>query len=409
MKLARSLTLLAAFIAALPAATAAETVRAGQVGHAFYRIVVPDLWNGDLVIWNHGFTAAPPGPVSDLGPLAALQLSQGYAVAASSYQQSGWAIFKTDEDLEALYQVFVEHFGAPQKVFVTGGSLGGLVTASGIERAAIGNVAGALSFCGVTGGSRNWDGILDARLVYDALCSSVPGAFIPGGAEGLPGGSTLTPDQLGLAVHACFGLLAPPALRTPAQQSRLAAFTAVTKVPESFVSTIMGYATFVLSDLVHDPEKLKGRIGTGNETVVYSDPAIDAAIARVSPHPGAASRLAGNYTPIGAVGATKIVALHTDKDGLAVVENGSEYAAVVPAANLATAVAVEAVPSHCGFTPAEGVAAWQSLRGWVAGLPKPTPASIQGLCTVLAPAFGGPCRIDPTFVIPDMDTRIPPR
>ncbi|MEJ2133411.1 MAG: hypothetical protein P8Y95_17695, partial [Gammaproteobacteria bacterium] len=59
---------------------------------AFYKIVVPDAWNGDLVIWNQGLFLEPREPVSDLGPLALLQLSEGYAVAASSYQQIGWSL-----------------------------------------------------------------------------------------------------------------------------------------------------------------------------------------------------------------------------------------------------------------------------------------------------------------------------
>ena len=117
----------------LPAAGVADTVATGRAGQAYYKIVVPDAWNGDLVLWNHGFTLAPIGPVSDLGPLAALQLAEGYAVAASSYRMSGWAVFKTSEDLEALYQTFVERFGAPHRVLVTGASLGGLVTAAALE------------------------------------------------------------------------------------------------------------------------------------------------------------------------------------------------------------------------------------------------------------------------------------
>lgn len=55
-------------------------------GGAFYLIAVPPNWNGDLVIWNHGFTLDPPAPLTDedLGPLKDIQLAEGYAVAASA-------------------------------------------------------------------------------------------------------------------------------------------------------------------------------------------------------------------------------------------------------------------------------------------------------------------------------------
>jgi hypothetical protein len=258
-------------------------------------------------------------------------------------------------------------------------------------------------------GSRNWDAALDLRLVYDAVCAGVPGAAIPGGAEGLPARASFTQTDLGLAVNACTGILAPPAFRTTGQNERLKKILDTLLVPENFLLTDMGYATFGMSDLVHDPRKLSGKIGTGNAGVGYGDPAIDASMERVSPNPGAANRLGKNYTPTGNVGRTMIVSMHTDKDGLVLVENEGEYAKVVPPGNLVTAIVVEDVPTHCGFTTAELVAGWESLRAWVGGAPRPTAAGVQAACLALPAIFGGPCRIDPGFVIPDMDGRIRPR
>ncbi len=396
-------------VAAVPAA--AVTVETGQTdGGAFYRIEVPPLWNGELVIWNHGFTLAPAAPLghADLGPLADLQLAEGYAVAASSYQQAGWAVFKTKNDLQNLLGAFKASFGTPSRIFLTGASLGGIVTAAAVETANLGNVVGAYTVCGAMAGSRNWDIALDLRLVYDAVCDAVPGASIPGGAQGLPAGSTRTVTDNVLAANACFGHLLPPPLRTPGQQARLDQFVAVTGVPASFINTDIGfYVTFGMADLVHD--KLAGKVGAGNAGVFYGDPLIDAAIARVEPNPGAATRLGKRYTPTGAVGPVKNVSLHTDKDGLVIVENQSVYAQVVPASSLTVGVVVEAAPSHCGFTGAEVAAGWEALRGWVAGAPQPSAAALQGLCLALAPTFGGPCRIDPFFVLPDPDVRMRPR
>lgn len=389
----------------------AGTVIEGETGDgAFFRIEVPDPWNGDLVIWNHGFDLETPAPPVDPGPLADLQLAEGFAVAASSYRQRGWAVFKTRNDLQNLLDIFKFEVGTPGRIFVTGGSLGGLVTAAAVEDAHLGNVVGALTVCGAVAGSRNWDGALDLRLIYDAVCEGVPDAEIPGGAEGLPAGSTLTDRDIALAVNACTGVALPPGLRTPDQADRLQRILETARVPESFLLVDMVFATLAMSDLVHDPQKLAGHIGTGNAGVDYGDPFVDGAIARVSPHPGAAKRLFRNYTPTGDVGGTRIVSLHTDKDGLVVVENESAYAAVVPQGSLTTAIVVEAAPSHCGFTDAEAVAGWESLRGWADGAPQPSALGIQLTCQALeAVGFAGPCRIDPAFAIPPLDSRIRPR
>lgn len=412
MRSKAALGLLALVVAFASTDATAETVVSGQTGNgAYYRIVVPDTWNGDLVIWNHGFDLAPPSALdaSDMGPLAPLQLSEGYAVAASSYQQNGWAVFKTKVDLQQLMETFESRFGPPNAIIVTGASLGGIVTAAAIEEANLGNVTGAYSICGAVAGSRNWDGAVDLRLTYDAVCANTPAAAIPGGAGGLPKDSTMTPTEMALKVNACTGILTPPQFQTPQQQANLAKLLGVTQLPASFLITDMGFATFALRDLVQSQGKLAGKIGIGNSNVDYGDAELNASIARVSPNPGAANRMGNHYTPTGNVGQTKIVALHTDKDGLVIVENENEYASVVPAANLSTAIVVESTPSHCGFTSAETVAGWESLRAWLAGAPQPTAASIQGVCSAVAPIFGGPCRIDPGFVVPDMDGRVRPR
>ncbi len=409
-----ALTLLAAVFAGAPSlAQVVEIVGGVTPRGVFYTIAVPSPWNGELVIYNHGFSLTPAGPGPSLGPLAPLQLNEGYAVAASGYSQVGWAVFKTKEDLEELYETFVGGFGEPTRVYLFGVSLGGLVTAQAIEQADIGNVVGALSICGAMAGSRNWDGALDLRRLYDVICEDVPGAAIPGGAQGLPFGSTLTPVDVVMAANACFAHDAPPDARTPEQQARLDRFEALIQIPPEFFNTTLGFfATFAFADLSYDPEKLDGKPAIGNRQVDYGDAMINADIERGGARRAQRRKLANSYTPNGNVGDVKIVSIHTDKDGLVIVENESEYASKVPAENLTVAVVVEAVPSHCGFSAAETAAAWETLRGWTA-LPRPDPQptarGLQAVCGAIEAALGGPCRFDPSFQIPDMDIRIRPR
>ncbi len=407
---AAALALAVALAAASPAAAVTEYTGT-TAGGAHYKIMVPDGWDPavGLVIWNHGFDLSPVGPVSDLGPLVDVQLAEGFAVAASSYRMPGWALFKTKQDLEGLFNAFRNRVGAPGRVFVTGGSLGGIVTAAAIETARIGNVVGAFTICGAMAGSRNWDGALDIRLLYDAICSEIPGAAIAGGAKGLLKKSDFTTDDLGAAVDACFGIEEKKARRSKKQKQRLKRFLALTGIPEEFVLIDMGYVTLALSDLVYDRAKLRGKLGFGNRDVVYGDAEIDAAIERVKPRKAAARKLKKNYTPTGKVGDVKIVSIHTDKDGLVIVENQSDYASKVPEESLTVGVVVEKTPSHCGFTPAEAVAGWEATVEWVNTGMQPTVEDLQTDCEAFAGLFGGPCRFDPDFEIPSLDERIRPR
>jgi hypothetical protein len=399
------------FVGAVATTSYGDTVLEGTTdGGAFFKIVVPTAWNGDLVIWNHGFSLSPVGPVSDLGPLSALQLSEGYAVAASSYQQIGWALFHTKNDLQNMFGVFKANFGTPNHVLINGASLGGIVTDQADEKADLGDVVGAYPICGVHGGSINWNAALDIRLLYDLICSNTPAAAIPGGTTGLPApgfpGFPFSNTQLALAVNACTGILTPPPFRTSTQIANLSLFLSLTQIPQNFVLTDMGFALFGMSNLIFDPAKLDGGQGMGNAGVNYDNGGfVDQNITRVAVNAGAENRLNKNYIASGDIGDAKVVSLHTDKDGLVIVENENFYASVVSPSNLTTAIAVETTPTHCGFTPAETVAGWESLRGWVAGGPQPTAQDIQDTCLLL----GGPCRIDPSFVIPPLSNRIRPR
>lgn len=392
------------------------TVLDGQTASgAFYRIEVPNGWlpADGLVIWNHGFDLGPVDAVShgDLGPLVDVQLAEGYAVAASSYSLPGWALFGTEQDQRELVAEFEAAFGEPEQILVSGASLGGIVTAQAIEQDGLGNVVGALPICGALAGSRVWDGALDLRLLYDFVCQGVAGGEIPGGAGGLPFPPNPDYDEVDLilAVEACAGILTP--IPTPGQEARLAELLALTALPESFIITDIVFATFALHDLVYDPAKLDGAVAMENSSVDYGDPAANAGVERVTSDPSARFFLGDHFTPSGDVGAIKIVSIHTDKDGLVLVENESEYASVVPAENLTVAIVEEDEPSHCDFTDAELLAAWEALRGWVAATPQPTVETLQTDCEdlVTAGTAAGPCRFNPDFVIPDLDDRVPPR
>ena len=383
----------------------------GKSAGAFYRIAVPDNWNGKLVVWGRGLNLDPLPENPDLGPLADLQLSQGYAVAASSYSQIGWSLFRTAWDYRSLLRIFRKKFGRPDEVILTGGSLGGLVAVQGAELLSRQNITGVYSLCGPLAGSRNWDTGLDLRLTYDAVCADVPGAYIPGAEFGLPKNSTLTEIEIAAAANQCTGILAPPHQRTPEQSARLSSILEEITVPEDFFLILMDFATRVQADLVHDRNKLHGNIGTGNTFVTYDSPEIDALIRRVEPRFFDALNLFFNYTPLGITGDAKIVSLHTDQDGLVFVENQTEFRNKVASDQLTIGIVAEEQPSHCGFTEAEAVAGWEELRNWLESDVQPDVVGMQSTCQLLASSglAQGPCRFDPSFELLPYSTRTPQR
>src|ERR1700692_5080489 len=83
---------------------------------ATYLIQVPASWNGTLVLYSHGYV--PPGspnPATEGGDprTGAWLLSNGYALAGSSYATTGWALQQAIPDQIATLNTFERRVGTP--------------------------------------------------------------------------------------------------------------------------------------------------------------------------------------------------------------------------------------------------------------------------------------------------------
>ena len=394
---------------------------------AWYQIQIPAGWkSGDaLVMYQHGLdfknASSPPG----LGPLSSVMLGEGYAMAASSYRQRGWALFSAIDDNRELLDVFEQIAGTPGEIVPFGGSLGGLITLKLAEARGFPPVHGAFALCPVAAGSRAWDAAIDLRLAYDVVCRNA--GDLPTGAEPLPWALNLNqiPDDLSdlsdqvqvakalLPLNQCTGINLPSWLRNDAMQRRLDELMTFSHISdEQFFLTNVAYAVFVMSDLVRAPDKLGNRNPFTTVGVDYSsDPAIDAGIARISADPAAAAAFRAFSDFSGAVGDAKILSMHTSRDQLVIPPNQEFIRNVVPADQLTSAIVDEDTPTHCGFTDAEGLAGWEALRAWKDGAPQPDVAALQQACSTLAAsgAAKGPCRFDPGAQIAPFDSLVRPR
>ncbi len=124
----------------------------GKYDGGIYKIEIPDNWNGEFVLYAHGFVsnAGTNGSALRVGnsPIREHLIKEGYAWAASSYRCNGYVPGQGLLDTMALTDLFTKANGgrAPQRVFLTGTSMGGHVTLLGMHEFPT-SFAGGLAMC----------------------------------------------------------------------------------------------------------------------------------------------------------------------------------------------------------------------------------------------------------------------
>ena len=155
---------------------------AGVLGGAGYHVEVPPNWNGKLVMYAHGY-AGTGGAVAVQNPLIRRYLiQQGYAWGASSYAKNYYDVRAGVEDTNALALEFTKiatangrTLAAPTKIYITGVSMGGHITAAAIEDEAAATAvhkvkyAGAVPMCGVVGDTELFNQFAAMQVTAQAL------------------------------------------------------------------------------------------------------------------------------------------------------------------------------------------------------------------------------------------------
>lgn len=166
-----------------PTAKAAPLDLSGEIKGAPFRIRVPEVWNGTLLIFAHGYRdkADHPGEIdnrnADVAPNAALEaplLAQGFALAGSAYKDNGWAIEDAIPDTKNLALYFKENVARPQRTIIVAASLGTFVGYKSMEQFN-GIYDGALCLCTAgAGATRLWDSGVPLYLAYDVIFGIPP-------------------------------------------------------------------------------------------------------------------------------------------------------------------------------------------------------------------------------------------
>lgn len=138
---------------------------------AGWRIEVPEDWNGDLVMWAHGFRGTDTRLFFEAEevPFRAWLLENGYAWAASTYSRNDYNVGTATVDTRRLVRHFRHQTDLrPNRTYISGASMGGHVTAASIERYPS-LYDGAMPVCGVLGDFELFDFFLDFNLAGQQL------------------------------------------------------------------------------------------------------------------------------------------------------------------------------------------------------------------------------------------------
>jgi len=142
---------------------------------ALWEIDKPADWNGDLVVYLHGYSV-PTDPVA-LPHNEAIRdslVARGFAVAASSFSSNGYAVKEGVRESAALSDIFADRIGHARHTYLFGQSLGGLIGMILAQSREEEDYDGAFLVCGIVGGStEEVQYIGDIRVLFDTVYPGV--------------------------------------------------------------------------------------------------------------------------------------------------------------------------------------------------------------------------------------------
>jgi pimeloyl-ACP methyl ester carboxylesterase len=350
-----------------------------------YLIYVPEGWNGDLVLYAHGYTdpALPVGiPSIPEYPEQLALLRDGllcpipgvkgsYALAVSSFSENGYAIKEGYQSTHQLGKLFNSYFRQPDTTYVMGSSLGGLITVMLAEKFPS-QFGGALAMCGPVGGSLlQLEYVTHVRALFDF--------FYPGV---IPGDAVNVPEGLDFATQVVPAVLAavtvnPAGLQALAliDQTRLPYDPAQPQTLLSSLLAVLYYNIVGTNDLL---ARTHGQVPVDTTRTRYSSPfldagtlaAINAGVDRFRSRPSAVNYLRNYYQPTGKL-RIPVVTLHTTLDPDVPFLHEAAFADIVAAAGASqylTQITLERY-GHCAFEAEEVLSAFLALVNQVAALP----------------------------------------
>ncbi len=364
----------------------------GVHGGAGYRIEVPHHWNGDLVLWARGFVPDQPELTVQNHPMRQFLLASGYAWAAYSYAKNDYNVAQGVKDTRALTQLFNGIVGQPDRVYLTGASMGGHVTAVAIEQYP-NTYDGAMPFCGVMGDYELFDYFLDFNLAAAALA---------GVETTYPADPVQWAEQTVPEITDALATVWPLVLNEDGERLR-----AVTEQRSGGQRPLTDLAFIAWADFLFtfggEDGTVPGSPGivVDNSETVYrfdtapelspEEEALNEAVLRVTQDPGARSR--GGLRNVPVVQGTPpvpVLTLHNVGDLFVPFSMQQTYAERVAGngrSDLLVQRSIRAV-GHCDFEPEELIGAFLDLVAWVEHGVKPAGDDVLTPEVVADPFYG---------------------
>ena len=331
-------------------AAPAAVVDIGTLDGAQYRIDIPAHWNGELVMNAHGYVTAgsPPDPPEVPGGMQPL-LDRGFAVAASGYSAQGWAIGEGIADTERLRRHFVDRHGAPEKSWLVGWSMGGLVALASAEWHPQ-SWDGVVSMCGVAMSTEDLfaRAVLAPLAAFDALHPGV----LPQAPRGLADAS-LPAEPDGEAIEAAFAT----------DEARAAAFARRFDLPRDEAAASLWLYYVALRELATRAGGFPVASTDGADGTEGDEAALGVRIRRYAPDPAALAYVRRTGALTGAAPVPVVLQPNT-VDPIVPARFSRAYAALAEAKGRGAQVRTLSPvgEGHCRVPPDSVVSALESVR-----------------------------------------------
>lgn len=383
----------------------------GTLGGAGYRVEVPKNWNGKLVMYAHGYAGTGNNlAVSTPAALRRYLVENGYAWAASSYSKNYYDVRAGVEDTNALANAFVDIAASngrmltpPTRIFITGHSMGGHIAAAAVEGEALTyarnrvGYAGAVPMCAVSGDTALFDTFVAMQAAAQAVA-------------GVPDVPLTRWNEVAPQVNAALWTVAPgagsPITPTPVLGERYVSvlknltggerplFRLGLEFGGSFPAA---YGTFGGDGTI---DGIFNRPGVDTTRITYTiandaaaTAALNASVQKVAADPEA-NKLRNDglrWVPkVNGQFSVPVVAIHTLGDLFVPFHMMQIYRQRAEANGNGGRLVTRAMRgiSHCDFTVAEQVEAFDAMIRWEAGGPRPGGDDVLDAAAVASPGFG---------------------